>query len=312
MKKQSRRVRATSTAPIPLRHQFDTAVPTVIHHPEEKMTALARMTQRLVREPRKYLTWVLGAAVIGLGALAISNYTSGVRSGTSAVWEKLEGAKTADDRLGVAKDYPKSQASTWALLQAASEYYNLGLADLPNNRDVAGPRFKKAIQLYDQLELEAPRDSFQARVAALGKARALEASYDLAKAVEQYQLVAKRWPGTADADEANELALALQKPDAAAFYKELYSYAPTKFTLPPLGTETLTPPFSGLSSDLGAGPLAPPRSITTLPLESAPLSGSSPKPASGKIDLPADVFSNPMETKPVDTKPIVPAPKTPH
>ena len=44
MKKQSRRARATSAPPIPVRHQFDHVVPTVIHHPEEKMTALARLS----------------------------------------------------------------------------------------------------------------------------------------------------------------------------------------------------------------------------------------------------------------------------
>jgi hypothetical protein len=304
MKKQSRRARGTSTAPAPLRHQFDTAVPTVIHHPEEKMTALARFTQRLLREPRKYLTWVLGVAAVVLGALAISNYTSSARSGSSAVWEKLEGAKTPEDRVSVAKEFPKSSAAIWALLQAGSEFYNLGVLDLPNNRDVAGPRFKKAIELFDQVARAAPKDSFEARLAGLGKARALEASYDLAKAVEQYNLVASNWPGTPEAEEAKELAQALLKPEAAAFYKDLYSYAPTKFTLPPNGTETIMPPLSGLPTPgLGSGPFGTPASISTIPLKAAPSSEPSANSSAGHKDLPADVFSKPADTRPADSKP---------
>jgi hypothetical protein len=302
MKKPARGARGTPTAPIPLRHQFESAVPTVIHHPEEKMTALARLTQRLLREPRKYLSWVLGVLVVVLGAVAISNYSTVVRSGSSAIWEKLDTAKTADDRISLAKEYPGSPAANWALLQAAGEFYNQGLADLPNNRDVAGPLFKKAIALYDQVTREAPKDSFPARVAALGKARALEASYDLPKAIEQYKLVAQNWPGTADAAEATELAQALEKPEAAAFYKELYSYTPTKFTLPPSGTTTI-PSFPGLpDTDLRPSPL--------LPLETSPSAGAASK------DLPAEVFAKPLDittapAKAAGTKPAAPA-KAPH
>jgi hypothetical protein len=233
-----------------------------------------------------------------------------VRTGSSAVWERLEAAKTAEDRVTLAKEFANSPAATWALLQAASEFYNLGLADLPNNRDVAGPRFKKAIELFDQVAREAPKGSFQARIAALGKARSYEASNDLAKALDQYKLVATNWPGTPEAEDAKEYAQALESPAAAAFYKELYSYAPTKFTLPGGGTETMMPPFSSaINPGLGPGPLAPPESFTTLPLKSAP---SSANPAADHKDLPPDLFSEPSQTKPAESKTGTPVPKNPH
>ena len=71
---------------------------------------------------------------------------------------------------------------------------------------------------------------------------------ELPKAIEQYQSVAKDWPGTPEADEARRFAEALKDPQAAAFYKELYAYSPTKMTLPPDGTETLPSPSAVRSS----------------------------------------------------------------
>ena len=109
---------------------------------------------------------------------------------------------------------------------------------------------KKALDLFDQVIREAPHDSPQARVAALGKARVLEMRNELPKAIEQYELVAKEWPDSPEADEARRYAEALKDPQAAAFYKELYAYSPTKVTLPPGGT--------GDVPDSGSVPASPP------------------------------------------------------
>jgi tetratricopeptide (TPR) repeat protein len=289
MKKQSLRRSSDSTPSIPVRHQFDHVVPTVIHDPEEKMNALGRLTHRVVRNPGKYARWPLGIALVALVAVVGWNLTTGGHSRTSEVWLKLDDAKKADDRVEIARLYPNSPASTWALLQAATEYYNLGLADLPNNRDVAGSHFKKALGLFDQAQREAPKDSFQARAAALGKARALESSYKLPGAIEQYELVAKTWPASPEAKEARDLAAALQRPEAAAFYKELYEYAPTKVTLPAFGTEKFAPPPAGSSAATSkSGATSKPSAFAEMPLELAPPT----------IDeLPANVFA---------TKPAVP------
>ena len=44
MKKQMPPARPKVAPPIPVRHQLEHEVPTVIHHPEENMTALGRLT----------------------------------------------------------------------------------------------------------------------------------------------------------------------------------------------------------------------------------------------------------------------------
>jgi hypothetical protein len=138
----------------------------------------------------------------------------------------------------------------------------------------------------------------------LGKARTLEARNELARAIEQYQLVTKNWPDTPEAAEAQELLQALQKPEAAAFYKELYAYSPTKVTLPSEATEKFDfPPPGGSARSTNPGSatktgstpppelpleLAPPR-VREVPA-ARPKEKRDTKPAGAKRELPADVF----------------------
>src|ERR1022692_367782 len=114
--------RSDSTTPIPVRHQFDHEVPTVIHHPEEKMTALARLTHRIILDPRRYATWALAIAVVVLVIVLGMNWSSGARMKTSEVWSKIDSATKPEDLTAVAKDYPGTDASEWVLMLAANEY----------------------------------------------------------------------------------------------------------------------------------------------------------------------------------------------
>ena len=130
---------------------------------------------------------------------------------------------------------------------------------------------RKALDLFDRLAAEAPKDSYQARAAALGKAGSLEARNELGKAIEQYELVVKNWPGTPEADQAKLIAQALQLPEAAGFYKELYAYSPTKITLPPFDNKTLDLPSTGVNP-AGDRMTPPPQPTPAVeyPLELAP------------------------------------------
>jgi tetratricopeptide (TPR) repeat protein len=294
MKKQLPRSRPKPKS-IPTHHQFDHEVPTVVHDPEEKMTALGRFTYHVIKEPRKYVSWAIWvtAGVVAVAA-AWSIVTRG-RTVSSDVWAKLDVANKPEDRVELAKEYPNSEASTWVLLQAATEYYNLALADLPNNRDVALPLFLKAINLFEQVVSAAPKDSPQAREAALGKARALESRYELPKAIDQYELVVKTWPGTAEAEQAKQFLEFLKTPEATSFYKELHAYSPSKVTLPPLGSEKI--PFAPTGGAAPSGPVGIPfdtKYLPDMPVEAAPttireIKAETPKPATP--NLPADVFS---------------------
>jgi tetratricopeptide (TPR) repeat protein len=133
------------------------------------------------------------------------------------------------------------------------------------------PRFKKALDLFDRVATEAPQKSFQALAATLGKARSLEARNELGKAIDQYELVAKNWPGTPEAEQAKLIAEALQKPEATGFYQELYAYSPTKVTLPPMEKELLDLPSTGVNppGDKMTPPPLPTPAVK-IPLELAP------------------------------------------
>jgi len=300
MKKQSLGPRSGSTTPIPpVRHQFDHEVPTVIHHPEEKMTALGRLTHRIILDPRSYATWALAIAVVVLAIVVGMNWTSATSTKTSEVWSKIDTATKPEDLAAVAKEYPGTDASQWVLMLAANEYYNSAMGDLPNNREVAVLNLKKALDLYEQVAREAPKNSYQTRAAVIGKARCMEArnelaeaiaQYELAEAITQSQLAAKQWPDSIEVGEAKQLADALKKPEAIAFYKELHAYSPTKVTLPPLGTGSLN-----LPTRPGAGNFT--GRIPGSMLELIPPNISEIRPAPG-ADLPSNVFTPDPKAKP--------------
>ncbi len=301
MKKQSSRARAQSTTPV--RHQLEHEVPTVIHNPEQDMNALARWVHHAMLEPGRYLGWPLTVlGVLAIVAMALT-FGSSRTPPEAALWKKIESATTPAERVEIAKKDPKSPPATWTLLQAATSFYNQALTEMPAQKDEAATALKKALDLFDQVARDAPHDSPQARLAAIGKARTLEMRNDLSHAIEQYQLVAREWPGTPEADEARHFAEALQDPQATQFYKDLYAYKPKEVTLPPEGsvnlpaTGPITPPTA--PGDAQAPTLSP--GIEAIPGMPQILDRQAPPPrAEEKKDLPTDVFAPPKagEAKP--------------
>jgi len=293
---------------LPSRHQLDHVVPTVIHDPEEKMPALARWLRHTMANPVRF--WSLVAAlVIAVTGLAIaSNGRSLGRSGSNAAWLRIEAAKTPSERVEIAHEYPKTQAEQWALLQAATLFYNQGFVDLPANKDAAIPALKKALGLFDEVAREAPQDSPQARAAALGGARTLEALNLLDKAIEQYNKVASTWTGSTEAADAQRLAEALRRPENIEFYRELYAYKPVEATLPPMGQGGMTlppghsPAIDALLREPFTLPPPPPAKAETpgsktevdpllLPPPPPAPKNEQPKAEPPKGDLPSDPFA---------------------
>lgn len=300
----------------PSRHLLDHAIPTVIHHEEENLPILARWLKRGMDKGPGF--WIpLGAlclVVIGLGVLA-GGLSLG-RSTSDEAWNRLALAKDSADRVKVAEEFPDAPAARWALLQAATETYNKGFRDLPSNREAAEPLLKKARTQFEQVVKQAPKDSPQARIAALGVARSLEAHNDLDKAITQYEYVAKTWPGSAEAKHAERLARALRKPENVAFYKELYTYKPVEATIPPMGTGGFTFPAIPGAGGLNLPPNHPPVDGPTIPASSflppLPTPGTSgTMPARDSLldtPLPGDVFT-PEATTP-KAEPARPLPRS--
>jgi len=297
--------------PVGVGHDREHEVPVELHHPDAgDQTLLAAWLRRAMADPARF--WGLLTLLV-VGALALSVAATGVGSGrgvSGEAWTKLEAAKTPAERVEVARDFPGTTAERWALLQAATEYYNQGFNDLPANRDAALPILKKALDLFQRVAKESPADAPQARSAALGAARTLEARNELDKAVRQYQAVAanKAWAGTDEARTADRQARALQTPEALAFYKDLYDYKRSEVALPPGGVGDIKFPSTS------TGPAADLTLPSTLSDIFGPKTtgGASPEPNPLLVPPPPPVSANPVPQpdapKAETTKPETPAP----
>jgi hypothetical protein len=181
------------------------------------------------------------------------------------------------------------------------------------------PNLKKALELFEQVAREAPENSPQARAAALGAARTLEARNEIDKAIKQYEKVATTWKGTPEATVAQRSVEALRHPGNVAFYKELYAFKPVETTLAPGSTGGLSVPAGHPPIDMTAPPPLPfavpkagtPGATTEIdpallpPPPPAPKADTQDKPASA---LPDNVFA--PGTEPPAPKPAAPAPAT--
>ncbi len=268
---------------VAVKHQLDHEIPTVIHHPEDDLPVLARWFRYITEDRGRFFTFlgIVFAAVVGLTIL--SSGLSLRRASTDEAWTELQLVKTAAEREKVAEKYPNTPAGRWALLQAATDFYNKGFSDLPNNRDVALPDLKKALGLFDKVLEQSPKDSPQARAAALGKARTLEARNEIEKAITQYEYVVKNWPDTDEAKQAGRQAEVLRRPESVAFYKELYAFKPAEVTIPPLGSGELNLPTNPSSFLQGSPLMIPPPPPTA--------SGATKAETPSMPELPTNVFS---------------------
>ena len=283
------------------RHQLDHAVPTVIHHPEEDMPLLARWLDRAMANRTRFWSLLGGLVVVVVGLAVLANGLEMGKTVSDEAWTKLEAAKTPGERVELAQEFPGTEAERWALLQAATEYYNQGLADLPANRDAALPILGKALDLFGRVARESPPEAPQTRAASFGMAQTYEARNEIDKAVAQYDRVVKTWKGTEEAEHADAKARALRKPENIDFYKQLYAYKPIEMTLPPGGRMGI--PLPPNHPPIGGASIAPSRAPSLIPPLPPVFDETRPK-ASG--EMPDDVLA----PRPAAAPAVKPTPET--
>ncbi len=122
-----------------LKHQFDHAIPTVIHHPEDNLPVLARWLRYITEDRGRFFTFVGVILAVVVGLTIVSSGLSLSRGNSDEAWTELQSVKTGAEREKIAEKYPNTPAGRWALLQAAIDFYYKGFYDLPANRDVALP-----------------------------------------------------------------------------------------------------------------------------------------------------------------------------
>ena len=308
--------------PVPVHHS-ESAEPAVFHHVDvDDSTALARWLRRGLEKGPAFWLLLAGGAVVIVAAATLASGLAASHTADPEAWVAVMNARTADEALKVAEAHPDTPLALSAQLSAANYEFNQGFEALSGagQRDLAGPRLKKALDLYRKVAAAADKKSPQAAVAAMGVARALEARNELPEAIKQYREVAANFPGTPEATRAEAMAKALEDPENVAFYKELYAYKPptaetsiSPLSTPPpsipgmnpaIGTSPLDPSKSFLPSDIlkgagAAGPadIDPPPPTTTAPApadapkEATPPATPAPAPAATpKAELPAEPF----------------------
>jgi hypothetical protein len=299
-------------------HQLEHAEPTVIHDPNQDMTILARWLQTGMEQGSRF--WLLlGGVVVALIAVAvISSGLSAGKSAQSEAWSELTQVKSVEDRLKIAEAHPKTAVAGWAMLISAQEEYETGINDLttPGKSATAGARLAKALQIFQDVAKDAPKDSPEALSGLFGAARTLEARNELPEAIEQYRLVASRFPDSPEAKQALAYAKALQEPVNVTFYKELYDYKPPA-TPPSTGLGSPGSLFDGLPPDSPLRKLMPnmkvPDGLDAPPPSSLPIPPpvETPKPEAPKLEPPkADVpkAEPPKAEVPKAETPAAPAP----
>ena len=260
---------------------------------DDDPTILARWLYRAYGQGPIFWVILGGLGVAFLGLTFIVSSLSAAKSVTSEAWFGLIPAKTAEDQLKIADANPRTPVADWARLQAAYEEYRTGLDDLTTagKRESAGPRLKRALDLFSQVAREAPKDAPQSRGAAFAVARVLEARNELPEAIKQYRLVAETWKDSPEARQSLALAKNLEDPTSVQCYKDLYTAKPGLG----LGGTDLIPPMPTPVTAPGAKP------IDLIP------GGSN----AGKSFLPPDVLGPAGIDPPPTSAPLNPGPATP-
>lgn len=267
--------------------------PTVIHDEYADETQLARWLRRGMEKGPKFWGLAIGSVVALTAVLYLVNAFSQGDPKRAIPWESLATAKDADERLKVAEEFPTSPAASWARLQVAGLRFNEATQKLTTDREEAVALLGRALELYREVEKSTSNRDPQARLAALGAARTLEARNELKDAIEQYQKVASTWPDTDEAKQATRLAEALKRPENVKFYEQLYSYKAPVAKMPAGGPGLFDsllpkghPPLDGpLPSppDTSTGPIRVPGPDTKLP-EALPDADAKPEaPKAGEI-----------------------------
>jgi hypothetical protein len=240
----------------------------------------------------------------------------------------LAAARTSDDLLRVADDFPSTDAANWARLRAARILYDRAVSESLSNRVASDDDFKQAKELYSGLlKSDVPAEI---REAALdGMARVLESTSagDTAEAIAAYETLLREFPDTLFRDYAAHRIEELKKPETQEFYAWFSKQNPKPedrpqpndgATVPPISMPEqplfdLTPPAksgetSGESTTAGS-PAG--KDAASPPADSTSDAPPSSAPSDGEITPPATDGSTPAVDPPGDSASGEPAADAP-
>jgi tetratricopeptide (TPR) repeat protein len=148
----------------------------------------------------------------------------------------------ATDKLeAVAIDHPRSPAGLWSRLSLADTHLASGVEDLFKDRASARKALDRAIDDYQAVVEQAPRDSLLAERATFGLAEAYESKNELEDARKQYHTLLERWPNGAFSALAKDRLADLDRKATKDFYDWFAKQAPQ--TKPKAGLPGQKPAF---------------------------------------------------------------------
>lgn len=227
---------------------------------------------------------------IGIGvALWLNSGSSAERQG----WEAMAGANSAADYANVADKFPGTNVAQWARLREGEAHFFSGLRLMFSDRDAGRSDIKKAEECFDKLVSDkATRDDVLERALfELGGCRETLSGKNTDPAIETYDRLLKRFPGSMYHTAAEARVAALRTGSAEDFYAWFQSQNPK-------------PRDREIPSDIAipAEPSAPSKDGKTPPTTDALTIPPAPSSAPSPKDAPKDVPVKPA-------KPSASAPK---
>ncbi len=167
-----------------------------------------------------YTNQILAGVVIA--TLVVVGLIFWLRSSTAtsdAGWMRIGSARTADEFLTVADDFPGTAAGNWATLQAARMSYSTGIETSLTDRKSSDESLKQAKDLYDKL-LKTKTTPELREEALKGMGLTLEATSggDVSEAIKAYETLIKEFPDSTFRDYAAHRVEELKAPGASDFY----------------------------------------------------------------------------------------------
>lgn len=195
---------------------------------ELQTNTLATNLANWIDTVRPYSRAILAVAVAA-GVLLFAWYYLSAQSGRRAAdgWNEyftaMGGRDPVDALNDVSERYAGSMVGEWATISLADVELDDGTNRLLITKIDGRDRLNDAVRRYQALLVETRQPLIRQR-ATYGLARAYEALGELTKARDEYQKIAKEWPGCAYVDAAEARAAALDKLTTKEFYDWMAKY----------------------------------------------------------------------------------------
>ncbi len=191
-----------------------------------------------IEDLKPYSTAIWGTVLAVLAVIvALVYWSRKSEAQLERTWDSYFNARnepTPEGLKTVAEAHPKTPAGLWSRLTLADVQLSKGVNALFEDRTEGQEALKEAVEAYEYVIANAPRDSLLAERATFGLGEALESQNELDKARAQYEAVEANWPDGAFSTQAKQRLADLDKASTKQFYDWFAKQEPKR--KPPTGS----------------------------------------------------------------------------